>query len=171
MSRVADLARGPKGHPSHPPMTDATIGAYTTGVLALVAAWIGFEEATMVRVGFIAIAFGLVFSTAAILTGLLDYVQISKGTPLRRTANAHWMAMAVASLLFVLTAWLTWPGYHDGELPVLGAVAAVVAFLALTVGGWIGGSIVFAHGMRVVGEPGMDAADAISPTGSGNDDG
>lgn len=161
---VADLARGPKGHPSHPPMTDATIGAYTTGVLALVLAWVGLEEATMVRVGFIAIAFGLVFSSAAIITGLLDYVQISKGTPLRRTANFHWISMAFASLLFVLAAWLTWPGYRDGELPVLGAITAIVAFLALTVGGWIGGAIVFEHGMRVVGEPDMPTSAALSPT-------
>jgi hypothetical protein len=37
------------------------------------------------------------------------------------------------------------------------------AFVTLTVGGWIGGSIVFVHGMRVLGLPEEPAASAVLP--------
>ena len=39
----------------------------------------------------------------------------------------------------------------------------LLGFVTLTAGGWIGGSIVFAHGMRVEGEVEKPASDAIVP--------
>jgi len=41
------VIRGFPGKPSHPPLTDASIGAYTAGVAMLVAGAIGFQEAEM----------------------------------------------------------------------------------------------------------------------------
>src|ERR671933_140812 len=47
MKRLIDLVRGWPGKPSHPPLTDASIGAYTAGVLMLVAGALGLEERQM----------------------------------------------------------------------------------------------------------------------------
>lgn len=164
MSRLLDLARGLPGHPSHPPFTDAAIGALTAGSLMLVLGWLGVAEETMVRGAFVVLLIGIAAAVGAAVTGLLDFVLITRGTPLWRTALSHMIAMLAATLLFALTAWLLWSGWDSGELPTAAAVTGVVAVLVLTLGGWIGGSIVFVHGMRVQGDADRPTSDALSPT-------
>lgn len=163
MSRLLDLARGLPGHPTHPPVTDAAIGALTASVFMLVLGWVGVEESTMVRGGLVVLLFGLAAALGAIVTGLLDFRLITRGTPLWRTAASHMVAMSIATVLFALTAWRLSLGWDSGKLPASAAVLGLVSFAVLTLGGWIGGSIVFVHGMRVEGEPDRPTSEAISP--------
>lgn len=163
MSRLLDLARGLPGHPTHPPVTDAAIGALTASVLMLVLGWAGIEEPTMVRGGLVVLLFGIAAAFGAGVTGLLDFRLITRGTPLWRTAASHLVAMTVATALFALTAWRLSLGWDSGELPVSAAVLGLVAFAVLALGGWIGGTIVFVHGMRVEGDPERPASEAIAP--------
>ena len=44
MRKALDLVKGWAGKPSHPPLTDASIGAYTVGVVMLVLGAFGVEE-------------------------------------------------------------------------------------------------------------------------------
>lgn len=164
MSRVLDLARGLPGHPTHPPFTDAAIGALTAGVFMIVLGWAGIEEPTMVRGGLVVLLFGIAAALGAAVTGLLDFMLIAPGTPLWRTALSHMVAMVLATLLFALTAWRLSLGWESGELMISAGVLGLVAFAVLTLGGWIGGSIVFVHGMRVKSEPDRPTREAVSPT-------
>ena len=41
MRRLLELVKGFPGHPSHPPLTDVSIGAYTVGALMLVLGALG----------------------------------------------------------------------------------------------------------------------------------
>lgn len=163
MSKLMDLARGFPGHPSHPPFTDAAIGALTASVLMMTLGWIGIEEPTMVRGGFVVLLIGLAAGLGAAVTGLLDFALITRDTPLWRTAVSHLVAMVAAMLLFAVTAWLLYRGWNSGELPVSAAVVGLVAMATLTLGGWIGGSIVFVHGMRVENETDRPEAEAVQP--------
>jgi hypothetical protein len=60
------------------------------------------------------------------------------------------IVMVTATLLFALAAIVGYGGYDDGETGVAELLLVLCAFAALTLGGWIGGSIVFVHGMRVL---------------------
>jgi uncharacterized membrane protein len=60
--------------------------------------------------------------------------------------------MVTAVCLFGVAAWLQWDGYEDGSVTTGGLVFALAGFVALTAGGWLGGTIVFVHGMRVEAE-------------------
>ena len=164
------LIRGTEGHPSHPPLTDATIGALTVGVVAAVLGWFGIEEDGMAATSFLAIVLGLIFALPTIVTGFVDYLEITRGTPLWRTATLHWLAMVFAVATFLVAAALLHDGWGSGEVSGAGVLVAVVAELLLTVGGWIGGTIVFVHGMRVVGRLDLPTRRAISPTGAHQDD-
>src|SRR5437868_5900646 len=53
MARLIDLIRGWAGKPSHPPLTDASIGAYTVGVAMLVAGKLGLQDRQMAYGSFI----------------------------------------------------------------------------------------------------------------------
>jgi uncharacterized membrane protein len=82
-------------------------------------------------------------------TGFADWLAIEWGTPLWRTATLHLSAMVTAVSLYGAGAWVQWDGYRGGAVSVGALVLALLGLVALTAGGWLGGAIVFVHGMRV----------------------
>jgi uncharacterized membrane protein len=163
MRRIIELLRGFPGHPSHPPLTDATIGALTAGFVLVLLAWFGIAEETLVRASFAVVVVGLVFAVPTALTGLLDYFRIRRGTPFRRTATIHLLSMVTSVVLFIAAAWLLQDGYESGQVSAGAGVVTVVAWLILLFGGWVGGSIVFVYGMRVLMRPETPTAEALKP--------
>jgi len=67
------LIKGFAGKPSHAPLTDVSIGAYTVGVLMLIAGFCGLEEEAMAKGSLLAISGGLLVAVPTSLTGLLDW--------------------------------------------------------------------------------------------------
>ena len=74
------LVKGFAGKPSHAPLTDVSIGAYTVGVLMLIAGFCGLEEEAMAKGSLLAISGGLLVAVPTTLTGLLDWADLSKGS-------------------------------------------------------------------------------------------
>lgn len=150
MSVLEKLVRGFPGHPVHPPLTDATIGTYTFAAIAGVLGVVGIAEDAAAKGMWLALVVGLVISAATALTGWVDWFRISSGTPLKRTATVHGLANAAATIFFAIAAVLQHDAYPQGEVATGALVATLVGFALLTVGGWLGGTIVFVHGMRVL---------------------
>jgi uncharacterized membrane protein len=152
--------RGFPGHPSHPPLTDATIGAYTFATLAAILSKAGVAEHGFAQAWWLALVVGAISSTLTVATGLLDWLQISRGTPLWRTATTHALVMATATVFFVLAIAFGHGDYTAHAVGTGGLVLTLVGFAILTAGGTIGGSITYVHGMRVlnlVDEPALKA--------------
>lgn len=105
----------------------------------------------------------MILSAPTSVTGLIDWLKLSSGTPLKRTATSHLIAMVSATVFFLITAIV---GYSDGMDGVVGSGALIlnlVAFGLLTLGGWLGGAIVFTYGMRVLDLVEEPAHRAVSP--------
>src|SRR5437763_3799085 len=79
--------RGFPGHPSHPPLTDVTIGAYTFATVAAILSKFGVAEHAFAQAWWLALIVGACSSLFTVATGFLDWLQISTGTPLWRTAT------------------------------------------------------------------------------------
>jgi uncharacterized membrane protein len=169
MNPLLRLVKTP-GKPLHPPLTDASIGAYTLGVAALIVGKIGLETSQMAHAALIAISFGLLLAAPTALTGLLDWLDIPKGSPARTTATIHLIVMVTATVLFALT-WLAQrPGYNHDEIRTLGLVLGIVAGAFLVVGGNIGGANVFVYGIRVLNRPDTPVTKALNPLGLPGED-
>jgi uncharacterized membrane protein len=161
------LIKGWPGKPSHPPLTDASIGAYTVGVAMLVAGKLGLQTPEMAVGSLLAISGGLLLAVPTALTGYLDWRDIPLGTRTRTVATIHLFTMLTATALFALT-WLAQrPGYVDEEIRTLGLVLGLIAEGTLAIGGFIGGSIVFVYGNRVLKQPGTPVSDALVPGRAG----
>jgi uncharacterized membrane protein len=144
------LVRGLPGHPLHPPLTDATIGMFVLAAgLAIVGAVGGVEEAAA-KAMYLALLGGLIVAVPTALTGLVDWLGIEWGTPRWRTATWHLSAMLTAVAAFALAAWRQHPGYQRGDVTTGGLVLTLAGAVLLTFGGWLGGSLVFVHGTRVL---------------------
>src|ERR1044072_8236490 len=159
---LSTLIKGFAGKPSHAPLTDVSIGAYTVGVAMLIAGGLGFEEQAMSTGSLLAISGGLIVALPTSLTGLLDYFDIPKRTPARKLALYHLFVMLAATATFAAT-WLAQrPGYDDGEVTSSALILGVAAFGLLTIGGTLGGALAYVYGVRVVKRD-VPLADALIP--------
>ena len=161
--KLSYLIKGTPGHPLHPPLTDVTIGAYTVAAVLGILGALGVSEENFARGWWLALIVGLVASAPTALAGLADWLEIRRGTPLWRTATSHMVANVVATVFFGLAAILGHAEYADGEVASGALVLALVGYAFLTAGGWIGGSIVYVHGMRVLERPEEPTRHAVAP--------
>jgi uncharacterized membrane protein len=157
------LWRGLPGHPLHPPLTDAAIGTYTFGTVMAVVDALGLAEQNAAKAWWLALIVGLILTVPTALTGLLDWLTITWWTPLWRTATTHLILLVSATVLFGLAALVGYDHYKLGDVTAGPFLLTVAGFVVLSVGGWLGGTIAFVYGMRVLGLIDEPMRRAIAP--------
>ena len=161
--KLSYLVKGFPGHPLHPPLTDATIGIYTLATVLGVLSALDISQENATKGWWLALVVGLVVTAPTAVTGTIDWLDISPGTPLWRTATLHGASMFTAAVVFFVTAIVGHGDYLEGEVSTRSLVLTLVAFGLLTLGGWLGGTVVFVHGMRVLNLVEQPTARAITP--------
>lgn len=146
------LLKGFPGHPLHPPLTDATIGAFTVGSIAMILAWIGLWPEVLVGSAFTALVVGVVLAVPTGITGFVDYRDLPRGQPARGTALVHLGVMVTAVVLFLVALVVLGSAGLDAGVPVGAGLLTILAMAVLTLGGWLGGGLVFVNGVRVLGD-------------------
>jgi uncharacterized membrane protein len=155
--------RGMPGHPSHPPLTDVTIGAYSFATIGAILSKAGVAQGGFAHGWWLALLVGAGSSLFTVSTGFLDWLKISPGTPLWRTATLHALTNATASVFFVLAIVFGHDDYVAGRVTTGSLVLTAVGFALLFAGGTMGGAITYVHGMRVLNLVDEPAARAIVP--------
>jgi uncharacterized membrane protein len=163
MFKISYLWRGLPGHPLHPPLTDATIGTYTVATGLAFADVLGWSNDAAAGGWWLALLFGLALTVPTALTGLADWLQMQWRSPLWWTATWHLLSMVTATVFFGLTAILGHDGWQRGDVTSGPFVLNLIGFGFLTLGGWLGGSVVFVHGMRVLNLVEEPTERAVSP--------
>jgi uncharacterized membrane protein len=144
------LLRGLPGHPIHPPLTDATIGMYVLAAALAIIGAAGAIQSAAAKGMWLALIGGLIVSVPTALTGLVDWLTIEWGSARWRIATLHLSAMLGAVTLFALAAWQQHRGYKHGDVTTAGLILSLCGAALLTAGGWLGGTLVFVHGTRVL---------------------
>ena len=163
--KLSYLVRGLPGHPLHPPLTDATIGIYTGATVLGILSAAGVSERNTAVAWWLALVIGLIATVPTALSGLADWLSIEWGSPLWRTATIHLLSMVSATILFLLAAIFGHAGYVDHAVRSGSLILTLIGYGMLTLGGWLGGSVVYVHGMRVlnlVSEPALRAAAPVA---------
>ena len=157
------LVRGLPGHPLHPPLTDATIGMFVLSAGLAIIGKAGGIELAAAKGMWLALIGGLIAAVPTAVTGMLDWLSIEWGSARWRTATLHLAAMVTSVALFALAAWRQYHGYQHGHVTTGGLILSLCGAGVLTVGGWLGGSLVFAHGTRVLSAGPEDEAAEPAP--------
>jgi nitrite reductase/ring-hydroxylating ferredoxin subunit/uncharacterized membrane protein len=130
------------GHSIHAVLVDVVIGAATAAVLLDVLRVVlgvdGLETATTWTLGLVTLA-GL----SAIFTGLTDFKDTATGDE-RNITVLHGLINIVAVLVFAVSLFQRLGGGHDAAFWTL-----VIGYLVVSVGGYIGGHVVFKYGYMV----------------------
>jgi uncharacterized membrane protein len=159
--KLSYLVKGLPGHPLHPPLTDLTIGTYTFATIAAILDVTGLVQRNAAYAWWIALVVGLCSTALTATTGFIDWIGIEWGSELWKTATAHLTAMLAATGAFLAAVLVGHDGYTNGTVSGGAFALTLVGFGLLTTGGWLGGAVVFVHGMRVlnlVSEPFVEAA-------------
>jgi uncharacterized membrane protein len=137
------------GHPLHPLLTDLPIGFWTTSwVLDLVGGKRSARTATAM------VGLGVLTAAPTIVAGAVDWTALPEAK--KQTGLVHMTCNALATALYVLSFFARLRG-RRGKGVALGMLAAIAA----TVGGYLGGELVFGDAAK---EPVADAGSAAPIT-------
>jgi uncharacterized membrane protein len=148
--KLSYLWRGLPGHPLHPPLTDATIGIYTFATIAGLIEILDITERNGAIGWWLGLVVGLVVSAPTALAGLADWLTITWRSELWWTATYHLLSMVTATVFFGLAAIFGHDAYTHANVSGGSYVLTLIGFGFLTLGGWLGGAVVYVHGMRVL---------------------
>jgi uncharacterized membrane protein len=133
-----------KNHPIHPMLVGLPIGLW---VFALFCDVMRAATGNPVwqTVAIYCIGGGIVGAVMAAVPGLIDYFSIDEAA-MKRIANFHLALNLGAVIIFAINLWLRFRLPAESYLP-LGM--SLVGVLAIGIGGWLGGEMVYVKGMVV----------------------
>lgn len=103
------------------------------------------QDALVARMAAGGLVIGLLGSVPAVVSGFIDFSALPNGHPAERSAELHLLTMSVAIICF-LGAWFVLRR-PDPALAWLPVACSGGGTLALLVGGWYGGQLVYRHGV------------------------
>ncbi|MGH1362194.1 MAG: DUF2231 domain-containing protein [Calditrichia bacterium] len=134
------------GHPIHPPLTHFPVALWSISLVwDILALWLG--EAIFWHISFWSIAAGLLFALPASITGLIEFMNVPvERKAAQQTATWHMMAVMLAASVYAASLFLRGSVIiPPPEMMFLILAVSLFGFLALQVGGWLGGHLVYHH--------------------------
>jgi uncharacterized membrane protein len=144
-------------HPLHPALVAVPIGAFALTFLAdLFHLGRGTPETSLpLQFAQFALLAGVISSLVAAGAGFIDYFSVEMSQAGRRVATRHMVVNLVAVTLFALSLWVR---VAEKQAFLLAFVCSTAALLVLSVGGWLGGKMVFEHKVGVIETADPEAA-------------
>ena len=147
MRTPANIAK----HPIHPMLVPLPIGLW---IFSLVCDLISLADypGAWTTVALYTMVGGVIGALVAAIPGLIDLLSLPSGP--RRTAVIHMTINLAVVGLFCTNSWLRWPNPDDFRgVPFW---LSLIGVGLLAVSGWLGGKLVYVHGIAVDAAP--DAA-------------
>lgn len=171
------------GHPAHPIMVVFPLAFYPLAAIAEVVyialvlfGWknadkiLTFDVGFFWQAGFLMLVVGWLGQMAAALPGLIDWLNIPNDAPAKDKATFHFIvAIIMGGISFMAILLLNW-GEPPASLKLPDNIPLLIGvFLNLVVGlmlvnyqGWLGGELVYRHGIGVEGSDNIDPI-AVTP--------
>jgi uncharacterized membrane protein len=138
------------GHPLHPMSVHLPIGLLAAATLFDLLGLAAVVEGAW-RFSLWCVGLGLVSGVPAVITGLLDYAALPRGHRAETAATWHLSVMLAALAAYGVRALLSFVGDSPGApvpaQPYLVSGLSVVGVVLLGLGGWLGGQLVYRHGV------------------------
>ena len=138
------------GHPVHPMIIPFPIALW---VFSLVADGIYLWRGNPVwrdYVAFYALLGGIIGAAAAAVPGLIDWLSLTDKAVVK-LANWHARLNGIALLVFASSFYLRTTGGSDliSDSHTIAIALSVLGVVLITISGWLGGEMVFKHGVAV----------------------
>ena len=137
------------GHPVHPMLIPFPLALWVTSFIADVIFYF-IRNPSLVLISKFMLAAGIIGGLAAAVPGIIDWLAIKNGE-VKRIANWHARLNIIALLIFAASLYLRmragahWVGYKL-TIPFL---LSLVGVILIGISGWLGGDLVYKHGVSV----------------------
>ena len=132
-----------KKHPIHPMLVALPIGLWVFALVCDVVRAAG-GPASWGTVAMYCVAGGIVGALLAAVPGFIDYFSIDE-SEMKRIANLHLVVNLGAVALFAINLWFRFR-FAESYVPL---ILSILGVLAIGLGGWLGGEMVYVKGMGV----------------------
>lgn len=151
MSAIKDMLEGkPLRSPIHPAIVHLPIALFPLALLLDAITWFLTDRAAgLVRAAYYAHMLGIGTALVAALFGFVDYSDIRRDHPARKTATRHLVLNLIAVGLFAVSAWLRRDLAGALRTPVLPLAITTLGVAVLSYAGYLGGRIVYDDGVAV----------------------
>jgi len=145
-------------HPIHPMLVPFPIALWIFSLVSDIVYGLGWGGPIWSDMAFYTMAGGILGGLAAALPGLIDYLSLSDPVP-AKIARTHMIVNLAIVAMFCVNLWLRMTAAPGAGLPV---ALSVIGVMLLGLSGWLGGELVYVHGVAV--ESSSKTADASSKT-------
>jgi uncharacterized membrane protein len=143
---------GPYGHPFHPVLVTVPIGAWVASVVFdIVALASSDKEATFAEGAYWLIGIGIIGAVLAAVFGLMDLLNIARGTKAFKVGLTH-MALNLTVVVLYAVNFAVRASQGRDESSVGAFILSLVALALLGASGWLGGMLAYHYGVRVAAE-------------------
>jgi uncharacterized membrane protein len=143
MRTPASIAR----HPIHPMLVPLPIGLWIFSFACDLAYLFGAHDAVWKTVALYSMVGGVIGALIAALPGLVDLLSLPPGP--RGTALVHMTLNLGAVALFAWNAWIRAHAADAGAGSTTTVWLSAIGVAILAVSGWLGGKMVYEHGVAV----------------------
>src|ERR1043166_104771 len=138
------------GHPIHPMLIPFPIGLLVFSLVAdLIYLWRG-NPIWKDYVAFYTLLGGIIGGAVAAIPGLIDWATLTDRAAVK-VANWHARVNIITLVIFIASFYLRTTGGAAWfpSRPMLPVILSVVGVIGLSIAGWLGGELVFRHGIAV----------------------
>jgi uncharacterized membrane protein len=132
-------------HPIHPMIVPIPIGLWIFSLICDVVYRAGSANPVWDEMAFYSLLVGIGGALLAAIPGFVDFLSIADPRA-KRVALTHLILNLIVVALYAVNAWMRTEGPAGLSTPFL---LSIVAILLLSVSGWLGGELVYRHGVGI----------------------
>lgn len=133
------------GHPVHPLLIVFPVGLFIFSLLCDLIALLSADPQTWYTVALYTMVGGFVGALIAAMPGFIDFLSITDDR-VRKIAIMHMACNLIAVTLYGVNIWLRVNGDNPSGTPLL---LSLIGVGLLGISGWLGGAMVYRHGVGV----------------------
>lgn len=148
--KAADFFKGKwLGHPLHPALVHIPVGLWPAALVFDLLSYTGLGNLA-VQLSFFCIAVGLLVALVAVPAGIADWSEIKKEKPAWKIGVWHMGLNLLAAVLFATNIGLRIGTFQTAtNVPVTAVTLTAIGVLLVSVSGYLGGQMVYSHGVGV----------------------
>ena len=134
-------------HPIHPILVHFPIAAWIISTLGDITSLFTNEQVSWVAG--VLLVIGTITALFAMVTGLIELSKIDSQNHAMKIANQHMMYIMISCSCYAVSLFLRLDGTQLSQPGVFAIIMSVAGLIFLCIAGWLGGKLVYEHGIGV----------------------